>query len=552
VSISRDGSRILVKTNEWGTEKLSVIDRATRRVVGETKSPNAHLALSWSPNRNEIAYLSAEGNGDNYHLFLWKTDEPNAKPLDGPMTNTAIQSIRWSPDGSRLAYLVGNNDGATIWIVDAREPGRSRAFAGHVRPLSDFEWSPDGLWIAAVFRNSPFTLEIINSSSGSLIDTFPIGRGPVSEIRHLSWAPSGQTLALAGRIESDFFELIKVDLSSRKVTPCASADGDILAPHFTSDGQRIIYSVSSDSQVNLFTTRCGHSAPERIWFRSGTARFLRLLPNSVASKSSLDSIVVLYNSLTEPPVLYRIPLGASIPELVYTPPNASRLRSNAPDVVPIRSTDGTVIPTVFWRRSEPSSTTDVVLVDVHGGPHLQQYRRWEFLPAILSRAGVDVLSPNYRGSAGYGYRFERLADMGTQIKDIISVCKYARSLHGGKSRVILMGTSFGALLAASATVSNPDDISGVILLSVIARDPGRPPLLRWISPLFCFHGENDPQPPDQAKTVIESFFGPNIFQTQQSRWRVFAHEGHVLRLTSSWAEVYTSVLMMRSEISPRK
>src|SRR5205809_6559273 len=71
VSISRDGSRILVKTNEWGTEKLSVIDRATRRVVGETKSPNAHLALSWSPNRNEIAYLSADGNGDKYHLFLW-------------------------------------------------------------------------------------------------------------------------------------------------------------------------------------------------------------------------------------------------------------------------------------------------------------------------------------------------------------------------------------------------------------------------------------------------------------------------------------------------
>ncbi len=552
VSVSRDGSRILLRTALLNAEKLSVIDRETEHAVDEIESPNVHLALSWSINRDEIAYLSAEGNTDNYHLFLWRTGEHSVKPLNGPSTNTAIQSIRWSPDGTRLAYLVGNNSEATIWILPAREAAAAHPLVAHVDPLSDFEWSPNGQQIAAVLKNTPFALQIFNVDGGSLATTIPVGKGLTSEIRDLSWAPSGQTLVLAGRIEGDFFELVKVDLPDRKVTSCAFGDRDLLAPHFASDGQTIVYSASADSQVVLYTTHCGRATPTRISFSSGTTRFIRLLQQPDGSTSKVDSIAILHNSLEGPPALYRIPLDSGKPELIYAAKGRYQLKSKAPDMVAIRSTDGTVIPTVLWPRSRLTLGSDVVVVDVHGGPHLQQYRRWELLPRLLTSAGVDVLSPNYRGSEGYGHRFEQAADIRAQTEDILAVCKYAKSLHGGHSRVILMGTSYGSFLAASATVADPQDISGVILLSVIARSAQRPPLARLSSPLFCFYGENDPQPPSRARTVVESFFGPNIFRMQENRWRTFPNEGHVFRLTSSWAEVYSSVLLMRSKISQGK
>jgi len=548
VSISRDGSRILLKTNEWNTERLSVVDRLTKRTIGTIESPNAHLALSWSSNRNEIAYLSAEGNGDNFHPFVWKTDELRPKPLDGPVTNTAIQSIRWSPDGERLAYLVGNNGEATIWILAVHGPAHAHLLVEHVRTLTDFEWSPDGKSIAAVLRNAPFVLQIISADSGAVLNTVPVGRGPASEIRDMSWASSGQAVALSARVASDYFALFRVEPKVHGVVLCNSAAGDIVAPHFASDSQEIVYSMSVDSQVSLHSTRCDSSKPATIWSRPGTVRFLKLESRPLSSKSNIDSVFLLHTSLEEPPSLYRLSLGAGTPEMIYASPNASRLRATAAEIIDVPSGDGSMIPTVFWKRSGTDPDSNIVLVDVHGGPRLQQYRRWEFFSMALTRAGVDVLSPNYRGSGGYGYRFERV-DANTQIKDIVAVCKYAKSLHGRKTRVILMGTSYGAYLAASAAVSDVEDISGVVLVSMIPRGAERPFSASWMLPLVCFHGENDSQPPDRARLLIESFFGSNVFQRQKSQWHVFAGEGHVFRLTSSWAEVYGAVSTLAFNLS---
>ena len=549
VSVSRDGSWVLLRTVLWNTEKLSVIERGTARIVDEIESPNVHLALSWSVNRDKIAYLSADGNGDDFHPFLWKVGEHSAMPLNGPSTHTAFQSIRWSPDGTRLAYLVGNNNEATIWILAMREAGPAHPLIARVNPTSDFEWSPDGKSIAAVLRTTPLALEIFNVDSGTLATTITVGKGLTSEIRDMSWAPSGQTLAVAARIAGDFFELVKIDLPDHRVTSCVSGSSDTIAPHFASDSQTIIYSVSADSQIALYKTNCGGSTPTRISFSSGTTRFIRLLQKPDGSTSRVDSIAFLHSSLEEPPALYRISLNSENAELIYAPPDRSQLKSKPPEMVAIRSTSGAVIPTVFWPRSNPTFGSDVVVVDVHGGPHLQQYRRWELLPSLLTSVGVDVLSPNYRGSDGYGYRFEQVADVHAQTEDILAVCRYARSLHEGKSRVILMGTSYGSLLAASATVTDPKDISGLVLLSMISQNGVPSPLPRLNFPLFCFHGENDSQPPNRARTLIESFFGPNIFRRPENRWTVFPKEGHVFRLTSSWTEVYSSVLAMCFKIS---
>lgn len=548
VSVSQDGSRILVRTDEWNTEKLSVIDRESRKLVGVIESPNAYLALSWSSNRNEIAFLSAEGNGNNFEPYVWKTDEKRAKRLDGPTTNTAIQSIRWSHDGKRLAYLVGNNDDATIWILNAHVPSGAHALAAHIRTLSDFEWSSDGHSIAAVFRNAPFALQIINVDVGQVVATIPIGRGPFSEIRDLAWAPSASVLALSARVDHDFFELVEVDVSTHTVAACALADdGDVLAPHFAEDNKTVIYSVSTNSEISLYATNCRASGAKRLWSQPGTVRFLKAVPKSTGLPTDDDSIFVLYSSLAQPPAVYRIPLSQRKPERIYSPPAALRLTSNAPEIVRIPSSGGALIPTVLWRRSEANAKSgpNFVLVDVHGGPRLQQYRRWEILPALLTKAGVDVISPNYRGSGGYGHRFER-ADIDAQVADIVATCRYAKSLHGGKSRVILLGISYGAFLAASAAVSDQNDINGLVLLSMVGQQRRAPALRSWKSPLICLYGQNDTQPPQMARMVIESFFGPDIFKRPQNQWRVFAGEGHVFRLTRSWTEAFCRIRRMAS------
>jgi dipeptidyl aminopeptidase/acylaminoacyl peptidase len=552
ISVSHDGSRMLLRSNDWNTEKLSIVDSRTKQVLAWIESPNAHLATSWSVDDKEIAFLSGEGNSDEYHLFVWKMAESTPRLIDSPKTNTAIQSVRWSPDGTRLAYLVGSNDDATIWVVNTEKLNEGTSLVAHVRPLSDFEWSPDSKLVAAVFRYSPATLSILDGKDGGIVRTAQVSATPVAEIRDISWAPSGYKLALSARTD-EFFSLFGFDLQTNDLLRCASPGGkDTLAPHFAADGKTLVYSLSVDAQIVMYASSCAASQATRLGFASGTTRFLRLLNGSINSSATKGSLAVLHSGLDEPPGLYKVSIQTGNPSLIFSPPSASRLRSAAPQTISLRSTDGIDIPAVLWRATNPTSLLPVTVVDVHGGLHLQKYRRWEFLPYLLNKSGIDVVSPNFRGSEGYGFRFEQSDAVRGEIDDVLAACKYARSLHGAKSKVILLGTSYGSLLAATAAAKDSRDIDGVILVSMIPRTFSKSSSGPFKLPFYCFQGQNDSQPPDKVIAALKSLFGPSIFEYRQHEWRVFPNEGHVFRLTSSWAEVYSGILRMSSSISQNK
>ena len=60
--------------------------------------------------------------------------------------------MQLSPDGTRVAYVVDNNDGAGVrtaqlWVMTLAD-GRSVRFGGGTEPSGNPVWSPDGQWIA--------------------------------------------------------------------------------------------------------------------------------------------------------------------------------------------------------------------------------------------------------------------------------------------------------------------------------------------------------------------------------------------------------------------
>jgi Tol biopolymer transport system component len=64
----------------------------------------------------------------------------------------SVGDVQVSPDGTRAAYVVQNNDQpgrpySQIWVVSLAD-GQSIRFGGEREPSSGPEWSPDGQWIA--------------------------------------------------------------------------------------------------------------------------------------------------------------------------------------------------------------------------------------------------------------------------------------------------------------------------------------------------------------------------------------------------------------------
>jgi Tol biopolymer transport system component len=106
----------------------------------------------WSPDGTQIVYESVSGRAVRYYLA--DADGANRREITPDDSYKALR--RWSPDGSRLAYLTyyqqsnGSTSNATSLCVTEIATGDTyQAQAGNIQ---DFVWMPDGQSLLAIER----------------------------------------------------------------------------------------------------------------------------------------------------------------------------------------------------------------------------------------------------------------------------------------------------------------------------------------------------------------------------------------------------------------
>ncbi len=200
--------------------------------------------------------------------------------------------------------------------------------------------------------------------------------------------------------------------------------------------------------------------------------------------------------------------------------NLARMRELA-----IRARDGLLLNSYLtlpaWldlgdERLRPPTPLPMVLL-VHGGPHARD--EWGYHPdhQWLANRGYAVLSVNFRGSTGFGKDFVNAGRGlwgGAMQNDLIDAVTWAADFGiADKSRIAIMGASYGGYAALSGLAFTPDLFAcGVDLVGCsdltngeIFRAPRdkkeyrqlaeRSPALharRIRKPLLIGHGMNDP------------------------------------------------------------
>ena len=190
-----------------------------------------------SPDGRSIAYVrmrfDIKTDRPRGTIWLVGVDGRHARPLSSAPTSG---SPRWSPDGSRIAYVAHDADGSSQLFMYWLESGASAAISNFTEPPNGLSWSPDGQWLAftmaAPAERKPWKVDLPEAPKGSH------WAEPPRLINRMVYRADGE-----GYLPDTFSQLYLVSADGGAARQLTHGDFDAEGPPaFTIDGKGILFS----------------------------------------------------------------------------------------------------------------------------------------------------------------------------------------------------------------------------------------------------------------------------------------------------------------------
>lgn len=524
--MSPDGRRILLKSRQLDSFELQIMEGAPAKTTTLLSSPHSQFSLTWTPKGDRLLYqefLPDEGSRGLFQVDL-ATRVRRRLPL--PSSQSSIAPLRFSPDGSRLAYFVHDKQRRLLVTDPTADPPPPLLEWRDADERSDFSWKDDQT-LSVRLASSPSTIASLRVGDPRP-DLIRAGDGAVFELR---WNETGTELAITARASGDD----TICLYSYRAG--ANADKVLCRPW---DLQRIVW-VPGKREVVVHENNDGRLQALKVALDSGAATPLFADETDREVLRALDDeLIYLERSPLSPPRLMREQRGRT--QTMYAAAIAPLPPASAPRHVDI-PVGASHLPALLWRAHARGPRK--VVLELHGGPKLQSKPAWNGFQDVMLRNGIDVLAINYRGSLGYGKRFEDAGAGGTFVADTRAAIHYLEEQEGvALENIFLLGRSFGGAIAVNAVRVLERAPGGLVLQSAPLTDASG--LARFGDlPLLVFGGRYDQQVrPEKTESVLRAELGEHFADRPGRAFRVFGDEGHDYHRTRSWAVYYGLVLDM--------
>ncbi len=236
--------------------------------------------ISYDSRRVAFVLTAWDRENDRFNSDVWMVNDAR-ETVQLTSSPKRDDHPRWSPDQRRLAFLSDRGEGGVQIYVLSLQGGEPERLTSHKAPVTDFEWSPDGRFIAFVAeepREKPKNkLPIVEDEEYRFAQLwlFEVATGQVKQLtkgaRHVagfSWAWNSQQIVFTARqtprlMDGATTEVFTIpanwqtapvdSASAKQLTKGNGAESDA---RFSPDGRWISYLAHADGD--------GNAGPDRV------------------------------------------------------------------------------------------------------------------------------------------------------------------------------------------------------------------------------------------------------------------------------------------------
>jgi len=214
-----------------------LVDAVTGSQTPLITGPGSVSSPRWSPDGSRLAYLQTNENGRAQLMVRWNQSGAAARIAD--LLETP-KSVTWSPDGRSLAFLLFTPTEKSV-LGEAPKKPEGAKWADPLELITDLHYRTDE---EGYLRSGNSQLYVVAADGGA---PRQLTSGPYELNDGISWTPDGRYLMVSGNRHEHWqldplnTEIYRVTAADGAVEALTARVGPDLSPAVSPDGRQIAY-----------------------------------------------------------------------------------------------------------------------------------------------------------------------------------------------------------------------------------------------------------------------------------------------------------------------